>query len=117
MERSSIGFASYMADKVSVKRWELFRLQFLVFFFMFMSISANADILGKPARLLVIPLMGSLLMCAAFYLSEQYRFRHEWMSVVFWFVLLVVALAIAWQGIEKHRQNERMNSNPTTIHP
>jgi uncharacterized membrane protein len=117
MAGSAIAFSSYMGQSVPVKRWELFKSQFFVFFFMFMAIFANADFFGQPLKVLLIPLVGSLFMCVTFYVSERYRFRNEWMSVVLWLVLLLVVLVVTWRGVEKHRQNERLNSNPTAIHP
>jgi peptidoglycan biosynthesis protein MviN/MurJ (putative lipid II flippase) len=119
MAPSSTGFASYMAENIPTSRWELYRLRFLCFFFMFMLIGTNAMamVFDHPARVLVTALAFTLGGFALQYLTERYEPRHQWAFIGFWLVLLAVVVAIAWHGIEKHRQNERMNSNPTTIHP
>jgi hypothetical protein len=42
MAQSSTGLVSYMVESVPVKRWELYKLRFLCFFFLFMLIATNA---------------------------------------------------------------------------
>jgi hypothetical protein len=119
MAQSSTGLVSYMAESVSVKRWWLYSLRFLYFFFMFLLLATNAMamVFNPPARALATALVLTLAMSALLYLSERYRGRYPRAEIVVLLVLLVIALAIVWRGIERHRHNVLMNSSPTISHP
>lgn len=111
------GFARYLAEKVSVSRWELFKLQFLFFFFMSIGlVSAEATIFEHPARVLILVLsliMGLLAISLTNYWKDRYG---EWVEIVFFSIVFVVLLAIVWYGIERHRHNVLVNAAPYIVH-
>lgn len=117
MTQASTSLTSFMAESVPVARWYLYSLRF---FFLFAWLFGSSDLLGNRFALQDC-LASALGVTAVIFLSERYgdgfRLRHPWMTVALWFALLVVAIAIAWHGIEKHRQDQHMNSNYTVSHP
>jgi hypothetical protein len=117
MEQHSTRFASYMAENVPTSRWELYRLRFLFLFVAFLAIDSMGRVFDNSAAIFAAALVSSLGVCVVIYLSERYRGRHERTEIVVLLVLLVIALAIVWRGIERHRHNVLMNSSPTISHP
>jgi hypothetical protein len=120
----STSLASYLAESVPISRWYLYTLRFLLFF-MFLGMGTSA-ISMLPARVfvtrvIVIPLVLSLAMCAVLYLTERYgrRYegpRYEWAFIALWAALLAIAIAIAWHGIERHRHAMTIDSTSMTTY-
>ncbi len=121
MLQNSAGMASYMAECVPVRRWKLYNLRFLNSFFVFLVVNlavVNISTFFEHAVLVsVIALVSALAVSAISYLDERYRSRHEWAFIVFWLALLIIAVSIAWHGIENHRHAMSINSMPTISHP
>ena len=116
MGQNSAGFASYMAENVPTSRWELYRLRFLFLFAAFMAIDSMGRVFDNSAAMFAAALATSLSVCVVIYFGERYSGRYPRTEIVVLLVLLVIALAILWHGVERHRHTLLMNSSPTMTH-
>ena len=103
MAQSSTGFGSYMAERVSSTRWELYKLRFLVFFFLLVGISGNvfSTLFDHPARVLAPALLLSLAVSASSYWTERHG-RGTRVELIVLIAILLILLGIVWYGIQRH---------------
>ncbi len=117
---SSVSFAAYMAEKISVSRWDQFMRLFVVFFLIpYVAAEKNVSaIFDHPAQAILFAIGASVLavlVSATGYWKSRYGERFERVYIVFLaLVILILLTIIARHEFEKHKRNVLMNSNSTS---